>query len=129
MLPRGGRYVGPGGAQYALETREGLYVVSLLATIAISALVGLVIWLSVSKASTDSLPGQPTPVPFAWTEDPGNPIYNPYPFPLTSDEDYFPWVVFDELGFDNGVLSAGPKNFYRMYHQGTSVTARDTRPH
>ncbi len=52
-----------------------------------------------------------------WTEDPTDPIYNP--FPTTAlQEDYFPCVVYDENQFNGD----GAVAYYKMWHQGDNGT-------
>jgi hypothetical protein len=47
-----------------------------------------------------------------WNEYSGNPIYNPYPIVL--QEDYFPYVIFDDEKFNGN----GDAFKYKMWHQG-----------
>lgn len=42
-----------------------------------------------------------------WTEDPGDPIYTPFPSPIHTD--YFPYVIFYE------------NNLYQMWHEGDAA--------
>jgi len=51
-----------------------------------------------------------------WTEDPLDPIYNPYPIAL--QEDYFPYVVFDANKFNGD----GDAFFYKMWASGDNGT-------
>lgn len=49
-----------------------------------------------------------------WTEDPADPIYNP--FPVSDGEDYWPYVIFNADNFDGN----GDPFPYKMWHQGAN---------
>ncbi len=51
-----------------------------------------------------------------WTEDPSDPIYNP--FPIALQEDYFPYVIYDANKFNGD----GDAFFYKMWASGDNGT-------
>ena len=55
------------------------------------------------------------PFNMQWVEDVNDPIYNPFP-DIALQEDYFPWVVFDQNSFSGH----GDSVQYKMWHQGDS---------
>ena len=59
--------------------------------------------------------GAAGPADSPWIEDPSDPIYNPYP---VTDEDYFPFVIFD----NNSFSGHGDAYKYKMWHQGPTGT-------
>jgi len=125
MLPmRAGH---PGTASYATRTRNAVVALSFLSVLALLGVATFIIWLGVTKADEDDILPAPLPVVQSWVEYPGNPIYNPYPAPFipTRAEDYYPWVVFDLYGFDNG-RSGLRSPTYRMWHQNPTNLAMST---
>jgi hypothetical protein len=60
-------------------------------------------------------PAGPGSLQTLWIEDPNDPIYNPFP---VTDEDYFPYVIFDISSFSGH----GDAYQYKMWHQGPTGT-------
>jgi hypothetical protein len=58
---------------------------------------------------------------FYWQETTNDPIYNPYPT-TALQEDYFPWVVFDNNAFKTGSTPHGASVKYKMWHSGDNGT-------
>lgn len=52
----------------------------------------------------------------SWTEDPADPIYNPF---VSINEDYFPYVIYNRNLFNGD----GDSVFYKMWHQGPNGIA------
>ncbi len=59
----------------------------------------------------------------AWTEDPSDPIYNPYPTEALA-EDYFPCVIYNKDKFNGD----GDSYYYKMWHQGDCGDMRSRMP-
>jgi len=58
-----------------------------------------------------------------WTEFPADPIYNPYPNPTNTVEDYYPFVAYNANTFDGNNVPGDPAYFYKMWHQGPNGIA------
>lgn len=52
----------------------------------------------------------------SWTEEPSNPIFNPYPS-ASLPEDSFPYIVYDKKQFQDD----GDQFYYKMWHQGSNA--------